>query len=112
MRTRLLALGLLHLVGALSGCGDCSDEVEAANKFLEDPANLVCQSNEDCTVVSTGCAEPRRASCGQASLSRAAAASAKWQQVEEDLVDCDNSCAQCDALLLPTCTSGLCGGPL
>ena len=111
MRARFLLVGVLLVAGATAGCGDCSDEVAAANEFLEQPTNLTCQSDQDCAVVSTGCAEPERGLCGQAPLNRAAASSQKWKRISDALDDCDSSCAQCDALLTPHCSDGFCGGP-
>ena len=111
MRARWLFVSVLQVVGVLAGCGNCSDEVAAANEFLEEPANLACQSDEDCEVAFTGCAEPSRASCGQAPLNRAAASSQKWRRLSDALEECDDSCAQCDGLLTPRCLDGFCGGP-
>lgn len=110
MRTRCCFLGAISVVVVvLAGCGNCSDEIAEANQFLAEPANLACQSKEDCAVVSTGCADVSRAFCGQASLNREAAASKKWQQISNGLTECDSSCAQCGALLVPTCSQGSCG---
>src|SRR6188768_575285 len=106
MRTRWLLMGTLLVAGALPGCGDCLDEVAAANKFLEEPANLVCQSDDDCVVVQTGCAEPSRAFCGQAALNQSAASSTKWHQISDGLAECDSNCAQCDGALVPHCAEG------
>lgn len=111
LRASWLVVGIFQVAGALGGCSNCDDEVAAANSFLEDPTNLVCQSDEDCAVVPTGCAEPWRSSCGQAVLNRDAAASGKWQQISDGLADCAGSCAQCLAALLPQCSEGFCGGP-
>jgi hypothetical protein len=111
MRARWLIIGTWLMAGALVGCSNCSDEVDAANAFLEDPANLVCQSDGDCAVVSTGCAGPARAVCGQAPLNAEAAASGKWQRISEGLAECDNSCAVCELALQPECAQGFCGGP-
>lgn len=110
MSTLLRWVVALPLAAALAGCGDCSDEVDAANQFLETPANLACQSDDDCAVVMTGCAEPSRALCGQAPLNQSAAASDRWKHIHQALADCDSNCAVCDALLLPKCTDGFCGG--
>src|SRR5215204_4495355 len=101
MRAQLLVTGILQVASALVGCSNCSDEVDAANQFLEEPANLACQSDSDCAVVSTGCGEPARAFCGQAPLNVEAAASGRWQRISEGLVECDSSCTQCGAGLLP-----------
>ena len=107
-------LGALLLGASATGCagGDCKDELEAANAFLDKPANLACQSNEDCVVVSTGCQTVARGLCGQAQLSRQAASSKEWSKLSGALRDCESgSCAQCDAALVPSCTDGMCGGP-
>lgn len=111
LRARWLVVGMLQATGALVGCGNCDDEVAAANSFLVAPENLACQSHEDCVVVGTGCAETARSFCGQAALNRDAAASGKWQQISDGLVDCDESCDQCQAELSPRCSGGFCGGP-
>jgi len=96
---------------AVCACGDCTDAMEAANAFLDKPANLTCQSNEDCVVVSTGCYTVARGLCGQAQLSRQAASSKEWSKISGELRDCESgSCAQCAAALLPSCTEGTCGG--
>lgn len=109
---RLLGVVLLGASTAVCACGDCTDELEAANAFLDEPANLTCESNEDCVVVSTGCFTAARGLCGQAHLSRQAASSKEWSKISDDLRDCESgSCAQCAAALLPSCTFGMCGGP-
>ena len=97
---------------ALVGCGDCSDEATAANKFLSEPVNQACQSDDDCVVVTVGCAEVPRSHCGQVQLNHEAAESSKWKALSKDLSDCESgSCAQCGALLIATCAAdGFCGG--
>jgi len=110
MKMRWLIWGLLA-IGTLGGCGDCADEVAAANDFLETPEHLACQSDDDCTVVSTGCGEPRRSFCGQATLNRSSAESAEWKRISEGLADCESQCSQCDGALLAECSQGFCGGP-
>jgi hypothetical protein len=104
-----LGLALALLVG---GCGDdCSDAIAAGKEFLDDPANLTCQSNEDCQVVSTGCHTYARGICGQAQLNRDAAASSKWKTIQAGLDDCDMpGCSQCDAALVVQCADLRCGG--
>jgi hypothetical protein len=106
-------LGLLFVaVGLLTACGDCSDETAAAERFIDKAENRTCQTDADCTVVDTGCNDVSRGLCGQAPLSRAAVATEAWQKLSHDLQDCDDGhCLRCDALLLPSCTTGLCGGP-
>lgn len=112
LKTRwLLVLGMSFGAASLSGCGDCSDEAKAASAFLEDRANLTCQTDADCVVVSTGCARPARSLCGQAALSKAAANSEKWQHLQSDLTNCESNCDVCAAALLPKCSEGFCGGP-
>jgi hypothetical protein len=109
---RLLGAVLLGASAAVCACGDCADEIEAAQAFLDNPANLTCQSNEDCVVVSTGCQPVERGPCGQAQLSRQAASSEEWSKLSGDLRDCDSgSCAQCLLPLTPGCKDGMCGGP-
>jgi hypothetical protein len=111
---RLLGAVLLGASAAVCACSNCTDEVQAANAFFDKPANLTCQSNEDCVVVSTGCWTVARGLCGQAQLSRQAASSKEWSKLGGDLRDCkegsDESCAQCAAGLLPSCIEGTCGG--
>lgn len=106
-------LGTLLLGASAAGCaGDCVDEIDAANAFLDKPANLTCQSNEDCVVVSTGCQTVARGLCGQAQLSRQAASSKEWSKLSGDLRDCHSGdCIQCAAALTPRCVDGTCGGP-
>jgi hypothetical protein len=108
----LLATVLLGAIAALVGCGDCTDEIEAARAFLEEPANLTCQSDDDCVVVSTGCHTFSRGTCGQAQVAGRAAESEEWSGLSAELSDCESaSCAQCLALLTPRCLEGMCGGP-
>ena len=112
MKAWVLGLGALLAVSTLLGCkDDCADAVAAAEKFLGDPQNLTCESNEDCTVVSTGCAPVADAFCGQSPLSKRAAASAAWSQIQKDLQSCGTSCAICTAALTPGCSAGTCGKP-
>ncbi len=107
-----LGLALLLLGTSLMACGDCSDETAAADRFIEDPTHRTCQSDADCSVVSTGCNDVSRGLCGQAPLSSVAAASEEWLALSQDLNDCDDgSCEKCAALLLPRCLEGFCGGP-
>ena len=109
---RLLLLAvLLGAPASLVACGDCTDEIEAARVFLDKPANLACESGDDCVVVSTGCHTFSKGVCAQAQLGRQAAASAEWSQLSEDLNDCEDSCSQCLVGLSPSCTEGMCGGP-
>jgi hypothetical protein len=109
-----LSVGVLWLgaSAALVGCGDCSDESAAASKFLAAPVNLACQSDEDCVVVSVGCAEVARSTCGSAQLTREAAESSKWKELSKDIEDCESGgCPVCGALLVASCAAdGFCGG--
>jgi len=110
-RTGLVAGLLIVAVGLLAACGDCSDEIDAARSFLDTPANLSCQTDADCVVVSTGCETFARGICAQSQLNRGAAVSAKWQRLSQGLKDCTNECAQCAAALIVKCNGGFCGGP-
>ena len=103
-------LGLLVAVGLVAACGDCSDEIEAGRAFLDKPANLSCQTDQDCVVVSTGCQTFARGVCEQAQLNRGAAVSAQWQRLSQGLSDCQNSCSQCAVALIAHCDAGFCGG--
>lgn len=107
---RLGSSVLLAAAGSLVGCADCADEIAAAQQFLDDPAHLGCQVDEDCAVVGTGCQTFNRGVCQQSQLSRAAAESSKWRAISKELDECDSSCSQCQALLLARCVDGLCGG--
>lgn len=103
-------LTVLAVSCALLGCkDDCADAAAAADKFLADPQNLSCESNEDCTVVFTGCAPVTNAFCGQSALSTAAAESAAWSNIKKDLQSCDDCGATCAARLLIGCNAGKCG---
>ncbi|MEO8919507.1 MAG: hypothetical protein ABI488_18960 [Polyangiaceae bacterium] len=104
----------------LVACGDCHDNDEAANAFLAAPENRACHSNDECVVVSTGCAYIERSFCGQAMLSAEAAKSSRWHELQGQISDCnDSSCGSCDAALIPMCIdaefkpggpfNGLCG---
>jgi hypothetical protein len=106
----LIASVRYSAAGALVACGDCADESAEAQRFLDDPANLGCQVDEDCAVVGTGCQTFSRGLCQQSQLSRAAAESSKWQAISKGLDECATSCSQCQALLSARCTDGLCGG--
>lgn len=99
------------LAAALWGCGNCEDEEQKATAFLGRPQNLACATTDDCVVVQTGCANPKRSFCGQAQLNRDAASSTEWRELEADLSNCESSCSQCAALLIASCQQGSCGGP-
>lgn len=109
-KSRLVVL-LCAASWSLAACGkDCEDEIEAARAFLDNPANLGCQTSDDCVVVNTGCHTFERGICSQAQLSKAAAASASWAEMSADLNDCEDGCAVCAAGLSVQCTDGFCGG--
>ena len=94
----------------LTSCSDCSDETKAAERFLNQPANLACQADSDCKVVNTGCYTSPKGFCGQATVNAQAATSSEWQKLSKDLSECDdNDCTQCDGALLPRCVNGVCG---
>ena len=101
---------LLCAAGSLVACAECADESAAAQQFLDDPANLACQVDEDCAVVGTGCQTFSRGLCQQSQLSRAAAESTKWRALSKGLNECASSCTACQALLSARCVDGLCGG--
>ena len=104
--------GLIILFQALglTACGDCSEEIEAAEAYLDDPAHLTCASDADCEVVHTGCHTFERGLCGQSNLSKSAAGAKQWSELSAELRDCEDSCSQCRAALQPTCSDGFCGG--
>ena len=103
LRVAAVSIGL-----SLVGCGDCTEEIEAAKMFLEQ--NRSCQTNDDCVAVLTGCHTFANGLCAQAPLNRSAAASSQWQRLSEGLEECENRCTTCTAALVPQCTSGVCGG--
>ncbi len=105
-------VGVIAAAAALlAGCGDCSDEIAAAQKFLDDPANLACQADADCVVVGTGCETFARGVCAQSPLRASAAQSSKWRTISDGLDDCSSSCTQCLVGLEARCQQGFCGGP-
>ena len=108
-RQTLLASVLSTLVVSTAGCGDCTEEIDRAGVFLRDPGNLSCTTDDDCVVVGTGCHTFDFGVCGQAQLSRGAAATSQWARLSADLEDCERSCDRCDALLLAHCADGACG---
>jgi hypothetical protein len=104
---------LFSTVGALTlvACGDCHDDDAAADAFLAAPENRVCQTADDCVVVSTGCAKLKQSFCGQALLSAEAAASPRWRELHGAASDCaEGECAICGAAILRSCEGGFCGG--
>ena len=91
---------------------DCEDETAAGQAFLSSKANLACNSDDDCLVVTTGCHTFEGGLCAQSHLSRTAANSAEWASIKGDLDDCVNDCAVCAAALGPApCVNELCGPP-
>lgn len=121
VRTKFASRGFLPRLAILAvlalSCGDdegdCSDEIETAEEFTRDPANLQCQADEDCVVVGTGCHTVSRGFCGQAQLNRDVAESEAWVGVISALGSCEEgSCVQCNGGLVAGCAEGLCGGPL
>lgn len=108
-----LALGVaLSWTIASSGCAgeECKADTTAMRAFILDEANQVCTSDQDCAAAHVGCAEIDLAFCGQVGMSRAAAESAAWRTLVEES-SCEESCAQCAASLIPTCTNGFCFRP-
>jgi hypothetical protein len=93
------------------GCGnDCQDERDAMQAFLVEPSHLSCAADDDCTVVTVGCAEVPRAFCGQVILNKTAAASSSWKNLRSAADDCVGvDCEVCTAALAPQCKQGLCG---
>jgi hypothetical protein len=100
--------GILTIL-LVGGC-NCDAEIEAAENFLNDPANLACSSDGDCQGVATGCHTFERGVCAQAPLNKTAAGSDAWRNLAEDLDSCAGECTRCHALLLPRCVDGFCGG--
>ena len=108
-----LGVAWLAVGAALVGCSnDCDDEIVAASRFLENPANRTCQVDDDCVVVDTECADVPGANCGQAQVNRAASESSQWHTISRGLSTCDRpeGCAECFAQLTPQCIDGFCGG--
>lgn len=101
-------VGCPLVAASLLGCGNCEQTAEDVRAFLEDPANLTCQTDNDCVVVSTQCSGI--GFCGQATLSRTASTSKGWRDLSDELEACNDDCSVCTALLLPHCgEGGLCG---
>ncbi len=109
-RNTFVRSAFLASLSMLTSCADCSDETKAAERFLNQPANLACQADGDCKVVYTGCYESPKGFCGQATVNAEAATSNEWQKLSKDLSECgDNECIQCNGALLPRCVNGVCG---
>lgn len=104
---------MVVLAGLVWSCAtDCEDEIAAAQTFLSAKANLACDSDSDCVVVTTGCHTFEGGFCSQSHLSRAAANGAEWASIKRDLDDCESDCAVCDAALAPAkCVDNRCGSP-
>ena len=46
---RSTVLALVVLTGPmLAACGNCEDEIKAAEAFIDDPANRNCKADSDC----------------------------------------------------------------
>lgn len=101
----------LVFVGASAvACGDCDFETEQIRRFVNDPANLQCTTEADCSLRGVpSCMELEEAGCGQVVMSKSAAESARWQEIEADARDCSSeSCPNCNALRVATCQQGVC----
>jgi hypothetical protein len=79
--------------------------------FIEDPGNQTCESDSDCVATSTGCADVEIGLCGQVPLNRSAAQSPAWRSLTDAANDCETSCSQCAAALVPGCNEGRCFRP-
>jgi hypothetical protein len=91
----------------VAGCGNCDDQVAAANEFVA--ANQSCVVDGDCATVSSTCSDLAGSFCGQVAMSREAAESARWRSLSGALADCGpDTCTVCDAALVPACTNGRC----
>ncbi|MES1178163.1 MAG: hypothetical protein ABUL62_27815 [Myxococcales bacterium] len=111
LRRALFIAGVVFgATAALQGCNsDCGGEYERARQFVENPANLSCQTDNDCVVVGTGCQQFQRGVCNQIGLNRSAAASSKWRQLNQELSDCQgDDCTHCAAALILHCNQGQC----
>jgi hypothetical protein len=93
----------------LTACGDCQDEIDAAGRFLQQPENLACQTDQDCRVVPTTCHTFPGGACSQAHLNVQAASSAEWKKLSDALDSCQSDdCINCASLLEPNCLEGVC----
>lgn len=103
----------LIVICALVSCGDCDGAAETADEFVRDLENQRCETTADCVRVGgLGCAPTATAYCGSVGMSKAAAESTEWRQIQGELDACDDSCSVCGAALLATCSAdGLCRRP-
>jgi hypothetical protein len=75
--------------------------------FILDEANQACTSDAQCVTAAVGCAEIDFAFCGQVGMTRTVEASRAWDTLVEE-ASCEDSCEQCAAALVVTCTNGSC----
>lgn len=92
---------------AIAGCGNCDEEVAAANEFIA--ANQSCVVDDDCATVTSNCSALEGSFCGQVAVSREASRSLRWRGLRRALAECGpDLCDQCAAELVPACTNGRC----
>jgi hypothetical protein len=104
----MVGTAALGLYACSSGCDQ--ETVDRAVAYLS--SHQACEIDGDCVVVGDYCEEIPGGYCGQLTMNRVGFDSAEWQAIAGDLEDCASSkCSVCDALLLPTCVNGSCGGP-
>lgn len=115
MNPNMLSTKSIHWLPLLLGftllsCGDCEFEKERAEAFLRDPVNQKCEIDADCAVTEVGCLELESDFCGQTVLNKRAHDSKVWRQLRDDLADClsVDTCATCNAALIPSCNEGSC----
>lgn len=105
VRALLLASCLVHSAGC------CEQSRENAKAFLRDSENQRCEVDADCVAVSTNCADIGGL-CHQVAMSREAASSSEWAEIERELGACQvGKCTTCAAALEPACNAGLCSRP-
>ncbi|HEY8947119.1 MAG TPA: hypothetical protein VIM73_22900 [Polyangiaceae bacterium] len=100
---------VLFGVSVLGGCeSGCDPElIDRADAFVS--AHQSCEIDDDCLVVNDYCGELSGGFCGQLTMNRAGVESEEWGRMKRELGDCaPDECAVCAALLIPTCTNGLC----
>lgn len=103
---RLIAL-TSFLAHAAAGC--CDEVRENAEAFIQDPHNQRCAVDSDCVVVGTQCMELESSFCHQVSMSREAANSSEWAEIERELGTCHvGKCTTCLAQLIAECNDGFC----
>lgn len=102
----------LSLASCLVHAGCCEQSRENAEAFLRDPANQRCEVDADCVAVSTRCNELEGSLCHRVAMSREAASSSEWAEIERELGACQvGKCTTCAAALEPACNAGLCSRP-